>query len=193
MPDAITCRCQIGNIHQNGLATEKCQIGNDFYSYANSMACAPFAIRLSAIAFDFPGGRVMRRVICGIAAVGLLTGCAVQRAQVASDAREQMLGLSKERVLACMGPPSGRMAEGATEVWSYGSGDGTTVSSGSATSSRVFGQPVVDATVVSHQRFCRVNVVMTAGKVSQVNYSGPTGGLLTAGEQCAYAVQNCVQ
>ncbi len=135
----------------------------------------------------------MRRVICGIAAVGLLTGCAVQRAQVASDAREQMLGLSKERVLACMGPPSGRMAEGATEVWSYGSGDGTTVSSGSATGSRVFGQPVVDATVVSRQRFCRINVVMTAGKVSQVNYSGPTGGLLTVGEQCAYAVQNCVQ
>jgi hypothetical protein len=38
-----------------------------------------------------------------------------------------------------------------------------------------------------------VNIVMTNGVVSEVNYTGPTGGLLTQGEQCAYAVQNCAQ
>jgi hypothetical protein len=38
-----------------------------------------------------------------------------------------------------------------------------------------------------------VNVVMTAGRVSSVNYVGDTGGLITQGEQCAFAVQNCVR
>ena len=31
------------------------------------------------------------------------------------------------------------------------------------------------------------------GRVSRVNYSGPTGGLLTPDEQCACAVQNCTR
>ena len=48
-------------------------------------------------------------------------------------------------------------------------------------------------TAVSSSRFCNVNIVMTAGLVSAVNYTGPTGGLLTAGEQCAYAVDPCVK
>jgi hypothetical protein len=36
-------------------------------------------------------------------------------------------------------------------------------------------------------------VTMVNGRVDRVNYLGPTGGLLTAGEQCAYVVQACVQ
>jgi hypothetical protein len=37
-----------------------------------------------------------------------------------------MVGLSKEQVLACMGPPATKAAEGAAEVWSYASGNGRT-------------------------------------------------------------------
>src|SRR5712671_6426386 len=63
--------------------------------------------------------------ILGIVALGVaLTGCAIQRAQVAQDARAQMVGLSKEQVLGCMGPPGNKAAEGQTEVWSYASGNG---------------------------------------------------------------------
>jgi hypothetical protein len=43
-------------------------------------------------------------------------------------ARGRCVGLTKEQVLACMGPPAIRMAEGATEVWSYNSGDGRSAS-----------------------------------------------------------------
>ena len=32
-----------------------------------------------------------------------------------------MVGLSKEQVLACMGPPATKAAEGATKVWGYAS------------------------------------------------------------------------
>jgi len=113
-----------------------------------------------------------------------LGGCALQRAQIAQDARVQMVGLSKEQVLACMGVPASRTAEGQTEVWAYDSGNGMTVTD--ASFNRYGG------TAVSSSRFCRINVVMTRGAVSAVNYAGPTGGLLTGGEQCAYAVDSCV-
>ena len=60
----------------------------------------------------------------------------------------------------------------------YATGQATTTSSG-------FG--------VATSRYCTVNVTMVDGRVSRLNYIGPTGGLLTAGEQCAFAVQNCTQ
>jgi hypothetical protein len=103
-----------------------------------------------------------------------LGGCAIQRAQVAQDARAQMVGLSKEQVLTCMGPPANKAAEGTTEVWSYASGNGMTVAT--ASYDRYGG------TAVSSSRFCNINVVMASGRVTAVNYTGPTGGPLTAGE-----------
>lgn len=135
----------------------------------------------------------------------ILAGCAVQRAQVAQDARAQMVGMSKEQVLACMGPPGNKAAEGSTEVWSYASGDGysTTMMTANVNSSgqasRVGNQVSGSVsstgfgTATSRRRFCTVNVVMTDGAVSAVNYQGPTGGLLTQGEQCAYVVDACVK
>ena len=53
-----------------------------------------------------------------------LSACAIQRAQVANEAQNSMIGLSKEQILACMGPPANQAAVGATEVWSYNSGNG---------------------------------------------------------------------
>jgi hypothetical protein len=83
------------------------------------------------------------------------------------------------------GAPATKAAEGATEVWGYGSGDGTTVTN--ASFDRYGG------TAASSNRFCKINIVFASGQVSAVNYAGPTGGLLTAGEQCAYAVNACVK
>jgi outer membrane protein assembly factor BamE (lipoprotein component of BamABCDE complex) len=114
-----------------------------------------------------------------------LGGCAIQRAEIAQDARAQMVGMSKEQVLACMGAPVSKAAEGATEVWGYNSGDGTTFATASFDR---FG-----GTAVSSNRFCKINIVFGSGQVSAVNYTGPTGGLLTAGEQCAYAISPCVK
>lgn len=138
-----------------------------------------------------------------------LAGCAVQRAVVAHSAQDKMVGMSREQVLACMGPPGNKATEGATEVWSYGSGDGRTISIGSVHAqtdssfsadryrSQISGTGTSTTTGVgsmtTSRRYCTINVAMTDGRVSRVNYSGPTGGLLTAGEQCAFAIQNCVQ
>lgn len=153
------------------------------------------------------------RSIWGVLLVGVVafvpSGCAVQRAVVAQNAQDKMVGMSREQVLACMGPPGNKAAEGTTEVWSYGSGDGRTISVGSVHAqtdssfsadryrNQISGTGTSTTTGVgsmtTSRRYCTVNVAMTDGRVSRVNYSGPTGGLLTAGEQCAFAIQNCVQ
>jgi hypothetical protein len=100
-----------------------------------------------------------------------------------------MIGLPKEKVLTCMGPPADQMTVGNTEVWAYASGNGQTIGSAFASGGNGF----ASGFGVTEQRFCKVDIVMSKGVVSAVNYSGPTGGLLTAGEQCAFAVQNCLQ
>jgi hypothetical protein len=158
----------------------------------------------------------VRTPLIGLA-LFLLTGCVIQRAQTAANAQTGMVGMSKEQVLACMGVPNASMAEGNTEVWSYSSGNGrsdtfTTANSSTVGSGQVLGSATrigpttyfgANATGASNtnavgfattrQRSCTINVVMSGGQVSRVNYSGPTGGVVTPGEQCAYAVQNCVR
>jgi outer membrane protein assembly factor BamE (lipoprotein component of BamABCDE complex) len=90
-----------------------------------------FQLRLDGVAAGL-GAHFMRVVIVVVLGT-TLAGCAIQRAQVAQDARAQMVGMSKEQVLTCMGPPGTKAAEGATEVWSYASGDGHTQTFGTAT------------------------------------------------------------
>ena len=114
-----------------------------------------------------------------------LGGCAMARAQVAQDARNKMIGMTKEQVLACMGPPVQNSAVGQTEVWTYLSGNGAT----NAVASRYANV----ASISTSQRSCTVNVVMADGRVGRVNYSGPTGGLLSEGEQCAFVVRDCLR
>jgi hypothetical protein len=131
-------------------------------------------------------GSTRRLAAAALVSLGL-SSCVYQRAEIARTAQDQMIGLSKERVLACMRPPINRAAVGATEVWSYSSGNGRT----DASIFMAGGNGFVSGTGTSRSRFCNINVVMTNGAVSRVNYSGPTGGLLTQGEQCAFAVANC--
>ena len=66
------------------------------------------------------------RILGIVALSAALAGCAIQRAQVAQEAQGSMIGMPKEQVLACMGPPINKAAEGATEVWAYNSGNGMT-------------------------------------------------------------------
>jgi hypothetical protein len=65
-------------------------------------------------------GDTIKIRILGIVVLGAaLSGCAFQRAQIAQDAQANMIGMPKEQVLACMGPPVNKATEGKTEVWAY--------------------------------------------------------------------------
>jgi hypothetical protein len=54
----------------------------------------------------------------------VLAACALQRAQQAHDAKRQLVGMTDEKILACMGPPRGHSTLGSTDVWQYNSGNG---------------------------------------------------------------------
>ncbi len=145
------------------------------------------------------------RVLRIVALSAIVAGCAIQRSQVAQEAKASMVGMTKEQVFTCMGPAPTKASEGATEIWSYPSGNGyqSTAVIASADSnfnanragSNVSGNvnTLGTATGVSTRRFCVVNIVIQGGLVSQVNYTGPTGGILTGGEQCAFAVEACTK
>jgi len=137
--------------------------------------------------------KVLAVFICAL----IVAGCAIMRAKEANEAQVTMVGMSKEQILACMGVPAGKAVEGATEVWSYNSGNGQTVgfgtSSASVSGGRGYATGYGTSSMVTQQRFCTVNVTMVNGRVDRINYVGPTGGLITQGEQCAFAIENCVQ
>lgn len=125
--------------------------------------------------------RVWLAAMCGL----IVSSCAVMRAKEANEAQVTMVGMSKEQILACMGVPATKAVEGATEVWSYNSGNGQTVGFGSSSASVSGGRGYASgygfSSMVTQQRFCTVNVTMLNGRVDRINYVGPTGGLITQG------------
>jgi hypothetical protein len=131
-----------------------------------------------------------------IALLPMLCGCAFQRAQEAADARVQLVGLTKEQVFTCMGIPSQKSKEGAVEVWTYPSGNDQVAAFGNASAqtrgdaANAYGTASVYGAATG--RLCTVSIAFQQEHVSRVNYVGQTGGLLTQGEQCAYAVRNCL-
>jgi hypothetical protein len=127
----------------------------------------------------------------------LLSACAFQRSDDAAAAKAHMVGLSREEILACMGPPKKKAHEGTTEVWSYLSGNGRSDYSGDGVKVTGYGSTTstsLQSTSGNHTRsFCTVNVVMNDGVVKRVNYNGPTSSYwLTTDDQCSFAVANCL-
>jgi hypothetical protein len=104
------------------------------------------------------------RLVIILLGCAVLSACFRHRTELAQDAQSYMVGMSKEEILRCTGPPTQKTTEGATEVWSFYPGNGG---------------------------FCTVSVVMVGDHVSRVNYLGPMGDQLPGG-QCAFAVKNCM-
>jgi len=109
------------------------------------------------------------------------------RAEYAQRAKTEMIGKSQAEVLSCMGPPANAVERGDQSIWSYASGGDR------QTAVRL--NPYAEtytATAITQVRSCIVNVEFKSGVVKKLNYIGRTGGLVTEGEQCAFAVSNCL-
>jgi hypothetical protein len=116
-----------------------------------------------------------------------LAGCEGARPEVDQIAQQSMIGLSKKMLLACMGAPAKRVTIGSTEIWTYPSGylwtEGPAWAIGLNLGAPPFGP----------RGPCDVKVVMTNSRVSQVTYSAADGGDLPLGQQCIFAVEECVR
>lgn len=123
--------------------------------------------------------------LCGLT----LCACAFQRAEIASKAQTELVGMTKADLLTCAGVPLRQERLGDLEFLTYaGGGD----SVGSAVATETSSTSAVVAGNATH-RYCEATFVLKDGIVKKVNYQGRTGGLLTKGEQCAFIVENCVK
>ena len=132
----------------------------------------------------------------------LISSCAgYERARVAAHAKSAMIGMSKEKLFACIRGPSGGpstpLGRGGIPVLNAGA---STPAGGAAPASgemEVYffpsgGDTTAPGSLFNSSRYCYVKVVLTSGRVSDVSYSGSTGGWARRDEQCAFAVQKCV-
>jgi hypothetical protein len=121
----------------------------------------------------------------------LLLGCAgskFHRAEVATRAKTELVGMSKKDLLSCAGVPVRSQQVEDMEFLTYvGGGDNVGYAGGAAGSSAAGG------VIAMHKRYCEVTFVLKAGKVEKVNYTGRTGGWATKGEQCAFVIENCLK
>jgi len=114
-----------------------------------------------------------------------LAACA-ERPEVDQIAQQDMIGLSKQDILVCMGAPAQRHALGeGTEIFTYAVGH-TTTDSPPWSAGLDFGLSAKPAP-------CDVRVVMTNARVSQVSYLMPDGRALPSGRQCTFAVEACAR
>jgi outer membrane protein assembly factor BamE (lipoprotein component of BamABCDE complex) len=121
----------------------------------------------------------------------LLSACgSLQRDEDAAAAKTRMIGMTREEVLACMGPPRAKSSEDSTQVWSYFSSDRQSSATGNT-----FRPTGYSYTNISRSRnFCTVNVVMKDGVVEAIHYLGPTStNFYNKDDQCGYAVKACVE
>jgi hypothetical protein len=122
-----------------------------------------------------------------LCAAGLMVASCgpIQSAQV-QDQINGMIGLSKERVLSCMGPPTSTAQAGATEVWSYNSlGPVTTSALVTANQSLAIGS------TTTSQEYCAVNLTMQNDRVTASNYRS-LGKLLSPSLPCYTVLHACV-
>ena len=109
-----------------------------------------------------------------VAVLFALAGCASQhRAQVASQAQEKLVGMSKKDLLSCAGVPERQERVDDLEFLTY-SGGGDSV--GGAVAMQTSPSTAV-ATGRSSRRYCMATFVLKDGIVQKVNYQGRTGGL----------------
>jgi hypothetical protein len=117
-----------------------------------------------------------------------VTGCSFQRANLASRAQKELVGMKKIDLLSCAGVPHRQQQLDDLEFFTYtGGGDSVNVGVARATS-----HSTAIVTGKSKRRYCEATFILKDGIVQEVNYQGRTGGLLTKGEQCAFIIENCL-
>ena len=125
----------------------------------------------------------MKKLLSGLVLLPILAGCAeIQSTKIAKEARTKMIGLTKEQLLQCAGPPASKAAKGETEVWRYNSGGGAT----SYDSDGIGG-----TTAVTY--YCIIDVNINSDRVQRIDYSGNTSAGLYEDVFCASAIRRCVR
>ncbi len=125
-------------------------------------------------------------IICGL----IVGAFAIQRTVVAKEGQHNMFGLSGLQVIACLGAPATKSVVGISEIWSFAPGNKNKRTAESTLGNVGPGYKFSAANALE-KSFCTFEVTMVGGNVTQANYVGSTGDLLTQNEQCTFTIQNC--
>ena len=128
----------------------------------------------------------MALAIAGLLLTGSLAGCA-DWPESDQIAQHSMIGLSKKKILACMGRPARRDVVGSTQIWTYPTGQMRTNGAPWAVGLNLGAAPF------GPSGSCDVKLVFTNSRVTQVTYAALGGGDrdLPLGQQCVFAVEAC--
>jgi hypothetical protein len=102
-------------------------------------------------------------------------------------AQQSLLGLSKKKVLACLGPPTKRAAVGADQIWTYAQGQRWTQGPVWAAGLNIAWSPAWPGGP------CSVGLVIVDGAVAQMTDAMPDGGQLSVGQQCVLTAAACAR
>jgi len=144
-------------------------------------------------AFYKDGEKMKKGIMWAVCLVIAMALCAYGetkfgRAETAKRAQTELIGMSKKDLFLCAGIPIRQERVEDLEFLSYSSGgdiDGVGVAAATSSSTGV-------GFSSRKRRYCDITFVLKDGKVTKVNYSGRTGGLITKDEQCAFIVEKCL-
>jgi len=115
----------------------------------------------------------------------LLFGCVsatrVNRSKIAERAKTELIGMSKTDILSCAGKPLRSHESDKLEYLTYIVGGGYNL-----------GQVNQDGKVAEDSRYCEVTFIFENNKVTEIDYTGRTGGRSSKDEQCAFVVEKCL-
>jgi hypothetical protein len=132
-----------------------------------------------------------RRVIIPLALAFILSGCAVEQHDVAESGRSALVGMSDTDIRMCAGHPNNEDKIKGGAIWMYE--HGATSPGGVAVAPVLPVLPFGGATVgESDNGYCRVQLRIENGKVTEVSYAGANSVLGESEAVCAPIVRNCI-
>jgi hypothetical protein len=120
----------------------------------------------------------------------VLAGCTgMEQSKFARQAKTELVGMSREEVLDCAGPPERVIKSGKRELLVYFAGD-------ESPAARNLAPTGLDAPGIfhgGHEANCEVTFVLEEGRVSELRYQGQTGGIFTRNSRCAAILRYCMR
>lgn len=121
----------------------------------------------------------------------ILSGCAAEQREVAERGRSALIGMRDTAIRMCAGHPNNEDKIAGGKIWMY---EHTATPPGGITVAPVLPMlPFGGASIVAAGNgYCRVQLRMQDGRVTEVSYAGATAEFGERDAACAPIVRNCI-
>jgi hypothetical protein len=132
---------------------------------------------------------MVRRAVTLVLAFAL-SGCAIEQAEVSRSGKSELVGMNENDIRMCAGHPTNEDKYKGGAIWMYE--HGATAPGGVTVAPVLPVLPFGGATIGEGNGYCRVQLRMVNGKVSEVSYAGATSVLGERDAACAPIIRNCL-